>query len=565
VKPFRPLFAAAAAAGLLAAGCDYWQNLVDDKVVTHTALDVMVLDAWTRQPLSDAVCKDAGRGLEWTTDANGRIAVSNAETGQYLVSCVSPSYHDAAIGFPLTRAGAAVAVPMARRGGADWYPDDVARQVGIINTKPQDPFKVQRFPSPVRMLAGPEDSLSRFLYIWKFAKASRLNREANSVHVTVPWYEKTAMPPDVEDGMEDTLTLIVRSRLNGKANEYEVGTYRRVFTWAKNNLPILNDIKHEWNDFTVGCPEPESQPLRVVFSASDIDGDCPDVRFWSADTASSLGNVDTTLLCRHSRPLILPLRNTFPTLRTDAALFLDNKLYLSATDANGGKALDSIEFRTKTNIQPTISAFIEGRPQVVFTGEEIRVHFEAHDSLQAVGLVTTIWGNGDRLDSVGETSKDYSETNAYTVRGTMSHIYDKTDIQRGKSVTVRIVDKCHGVANAHAGTFDVRINSAPEIETFSFLTKDSQSDSTTHLFRLGIRDNELSQDLDSITQVKINWGDGTSKDYADLFRTAPYIRSISHQFKTPPPSPAGYQISISVVDSHTHNGVGSLDTLMAVP
>jgi hypothetical protein len=259
------------------------------------------------------------------------------------------------------------------------------------------------------------------------------------------------------------------------------------------------------------------------------------------------------------------LRNTFPTLRTDAALFLDNKLYLSATDANGGKALDSIEFRTKTNIQPTISAFIEGRPQVVFTGEEIRVHFEAHDSLQAVGLVTTIWGNGDRLDSVGETSKDYSETNAYTVRGTMSHIYDKTDIQRGKSVTVRIVDKCHGVANAHAGTFDVRINSAPEIETFSFLTKDSQSDSTTHLFRLGIRDNELSQDLDSITQVKINWGDGTSKDYADLFRTAPYIRSISHQFKTPPPSPAGYQISISVVDSHTHNGVGSLDTLMAVP
>ena len=62
---FRPrsasVLAAALAAGLMASGCDYWRNLVDDRTVTRQRLDIKVFDVWTLQPIPEATCVDRQR------------------------------------------------------------------------------------------------------------------------------------------------------------------------------------------------------------------------------------------------------------------------------------------------------------------------------------------------------------------------------------------------------------------------------------------------------------------------------------------------------------------------
>src|SRR4051812_9679174 len=70
--PARPLLAAAVA-GLLASGCDYWKNLVDDKTVADAELRIKVTDLYTGWNLEDVTCKDAKRGQQWTTDPTGVI------------------------------------------------------------------------------------------------------------------------------------------------------------------------------------------------------------------------------------------------------------------------------------------------------------------------------------------------------------------------------------------------------------------------------------------------------------------------------------------------------------
>jgi hypothetical protein len=553
VKPIRPLLAAVAAAGLLAAGCDYWQNLVEDKTATRTVLLIRVLDVWTGQPLPESHCMDSARGLEMTPDREGRIYFANAETGQYRITCTSPFYYENAIHFPLKPDDPAVSISLARRGAGDWYPDDLDRQVGFGKNAARDTFSVLRFPSMTRFSATPVDSSSQFRYIWKFAKASRLNRESKSSYAGSSFYENFVKPPDVEDGTEDTVTLIVRSRLNGIDKEYEVGTYQRVFTWMKNQPPIIASLSEPNHTYIVGCIESVRDPLRVHYLASDLDGQCLSVRFRGEGANSSLGDVDTTVQgCLDSNIIFYP-KSRFTELRTDSSLEIGNRLFVTVTDDNGGQFETGINYKVKSNILPTISGFL-GNSGSGFTGEAINVIYDVGDKDGAVQAVTVTWGEG----AGSRSDKRYEQRGENQVHDTATWTYETSG---SKSISIYTTDYCGADNELFLGKFEIRDPRKPVVRLEHI--RGGGSDTATYSFKVTASDKDISEGLkDTLTHVYVNWGDDTfTEESPNSIST--YVRDFSHKFAKPPNSRGGYQIKIDVQDAH--NQTGKLDTLFLIP
>lgn len=544
MKPFRPLLAAAAAAGLLAAGCDYWQNLVGDKVVTPTKLDIRVLDIWTKRPLAEAHCKDAARGHEWTPDREGAIFVASPETGPYVISCTSRFYYNASIEFSLKPEGASMDIHMARLGGADnWYLDDEARQVSIQNAKADGPFTVLRFPSALHMIAGPEDALGRFRYIWKFAKATRLNREANSVYADSTHYRNNAAPPYVEDGLEDTLTLIVKSRFNGNDKEYVVDSVKRTFTWVKNKPPVLQLLPMRDAPYRVGCKEPLNDVMRVNFAASDTDGGrCVSVRFRGANRNSSLRAVDTVVGCEDKSINFYPT-DTFTSLSFDSIQTMDDRLLVTVTDDDGGQYDTAIDFKTKANLQPKITAKAE-YPGIGFTGEKVRLVYVVEDKDGPVQNVTVNWAGVD-----GQTEVNYTEIGEglNRVTDTVSWIYDTPGV---KTVSVFTRDYCGDDAVPVTNIFTIRDDRKPTVNLEH--VRGPSSDTGMHTFMVRASDKDVNEGLnDAITRIYVQWGDNTFADLDSLYIKKPYDDEIQHRFATPPTSADGrYRIIIDVTDAH---------------
>jgi hypothetical protein len=549
------------AAALLAAGCDYWNNLVDDKALTRAPLRIKVTDALTNWNMYPTKCKDPDRGLDIPTDEAGEIFLPNAGTGPYSITCYTPwGYYEKNVKFDLTSAGANLFIKMARMGGKEnWYKDDTLRQVRIRNQ-----FDTIRFPSIFQMSAYPEDPEHKLLhFIWKFSKATHLDRDEFSSIANTNIYDMNSGTNDADIG-PDTLTLTVLSLLNGTSKDeiYEVGTYKRAFTWVRNLLPKFEiTLLSKTDSVGVGCPD--SQPLSIGFEAFDPDGECKSVTFSTRKaTTSSLGKIDTVFDCDYKKIVVFPMKNTFNALSHDYSFGLGNTLYISVMDDNFKTFDTSIQISTKTNILPNVTASIVGLPAVVFLNEEVKVKYQVADSNHPVREVLTRWGDGENFH--GQTRIDYASQEELThiVNDTISHYYTEQSPPEGYTVQVTATDPCLDTSHVKAGKLIVLKNSDPKAVLSSGHREISGDGNLIQSFRLSLSDSNVFDGLDRYTRILVDWKDGTPTTDSTK-RGEPYSVDISHKY-TAPPGPSGkYELFIQVNDAH--KGVFTLDTTFAPP
>jgi hypothetical protein len=545
----RPLPGAVLAAGLLASGCDYWRNLVDDRTVATAHLKLKVIDMYTLDPLV-ATCTDTARGLELVTAlGSGQAEKPNAGTGTYTIHChASWGYYDRSIGVPLTPGAETVIFRLARLGDEGvWYKDDTLREVRI-----QERFDTLRFPGDFDFNAYPEDTtkLDLFRYVWTFAKAKGLDQINSSTLGKKRNFHNTVALANTVPG-PDTLTLQVWSMMNDPKVPYPIGMVKRPFVWARNQLPKLSMTGIPEALFLVGCPE--SQPLRINFSAADPDGECESVRFHTVDKKSSFGAVDTTLTCNPD-DLQFPLRNTFEPLRTDSAWMRDNELKVTVTDDNGGRFDTSIVIKTRTNILPTVTSSIENLKTSAFIDDSIKVYFEASDSDGTPQSAIINWAGVD-----GETRKDFRLRKGHTLRDSAIWSYQTPG---WKFINVAINDECNASVNSLTDSILIRKNRDPVVE-LKYYRDEGTEQNHLYVFELTVKDQDIREGLDDrITEVYVNWGEGQPfEDFPNIGST--YIKTLKHHFTRPPDSLGRYQILIDAHDAH--HGSGTLDTLFLTP
>ncbi|MDB5103127.1 MAG: hypothetical protein JWP91_816 [Fibrobacteres bacterium] len=537
--------AAAIAAALTAAGCDYWRNLVDEKTVTRAVVRIKVIDAFTRDPIPEAHCTDPDRGIDRSTDANGEFTLADAGTGPYSVTCTFRwGYYERTGAFEVQRGGADEVIALARHGGEEWYPDDELKQVKVRNLK----LDTIRYPiRSLKMLAGPEDTSapSRFLYLWSFEKYPELNRKGTSYKASSDTFELNTLPLAATiTGGPDVLTLKVLSHLNGTEKEYEVGTFTKPFVWVRNLLPTLS-----WNDFSkapwkVGCHT--SQPLRLTFTGTDPDGSCKEVRIFNLDSNSTFGYFDSTFKCK-TRSINLPLAKTFDTLSSDTSFEKTYSLNLSVSDDNGERLDTSLHLTVKSNILPKVNAEIEGRPSEVFTGEPVTILYDAVDPDGSIEQVTTVW------EALSETIKGYGQYHVNTVQGRQSAVYSDTG---RKTIIVLVEDECGDQPNYFLHV-KVRKNIPPTAKLeFIREERDKFNDTTYRYFQFSISDKDVLDSLDHYSDIFLDWGDGSPmKDTTQ--NGVGYNKVVRHHYAGAP-GPQGYTIRLDIHDAHGGRFVDSL-------
>jgi hypothetical protein len=374
--------AAAAAFVLLASGCEYWDNLTGGKTLTRAPLEIAVIDAWTGEALPDAQCRDAERGPLPSPDDGGAIRMDTARTGAYAIRCSHAWYYDGAADISLTKAGTRATVRLARRGGADWYPDE-----GDLVSIPLPEGSRLRYPIGLDWMAAPADTGGHFRYEWTFLRASRLDRGHQSGNEPLP---KEAYSPhfiaraDSAAGVDpgrDTVILRVYSLLDASVGPYEIGSDTVAFDWIRNAGPAVSILnKGSLVSFKVGCGNDPT--ARINLEASDPEGECRTIRVWSRD-APSLPGFDTTFACgaaRHYLVAKLARPAGIGRLRPEGGEEFDNLIVAEATDGNGETARDSAGFLTQTNAPPAAeAALVDGKPSYT-VGDTIRFRLSARDT-----------------------------------------------------------------------------------------------------------------------------------------------------------------------------------------
>jgi hypothetical protein len=548
---FRPLLASVAAAGMLAAGCDYWRNLVDERTVATAHLMVKVRDNFTLETLV-ATCTDSGRGLTLVTAlGSGQAEIPGAGTGMYTMRChANWGYYDRIIGFPLTPPGDTVVFGLARLGGElEWYDGDPLWDVRI-----RERFDTLRFPGDFNFSAYPEDpALKRFRYEWTFAKARDLDQTTNKVNAINATYGKRVDTVNAVPG-PDTLTLSVWSMLRKDEEFYPIGTVKRPFVWARNRLPYLK-LEQEFDKtriYDVGCPE--SQPLRISSTAIDPDGEgeCKSIRFYTVDATSSFGAVDTTFPCTRSEPRF-PLRNTFQTLLSDSGLQRESELKISVTDNNGERFDTSLVITTRSNKLPTLlSEIVKGRT-FVFTGDSIMVPFELSDGDGVPDSATIDWGAGE-----GKTHTDYSTRRVNTLIDTGKWSYSTPGV---KKIVLYGFDRCGASVKSEPGSIVIHANRNPEVKLV-YQRDEGSAPNHLYVFKITPSDKDISEGLgDRITAVYAKPpGEGSR-----LVEPPPSGLDYTWTLRSnqPPDSLGRYKITITVHDNH--DGIGTLDTSFQAP
>jgi hypothetical protein len=558
MKPSGPLCAAAAAAILSASGCDYWDNLVTQKAVTKVSLSVATRDAWTGEALAEVACEDSARGLEFTTDGAGNFKLEAAGTGRYSLACRTQWYYDARAEFEATGTGAAQIVKFARKGGNDWYPD-AGRRVEI----PAEDGPI-RFPRKLAWTASPTDTAGAFRYAWEFRRCGRLSQglgqgpgegpvESKSL---LPNYGKTANTDNGVQPGQDTVVLRVFSRLNKALGEYEAGSDTLFVDWVKNKLPTVELSRPSGEaTYKVGCGQ-NAPRLYVKIKSSDQDGILDSVRLFVKDPTLSLGHLDTSVAWHDSITLSLPLTAPNPPvdLYGDHRLEFDNILFAEVIDENGEKVTDSVPFMTYSNILPTAQAGLMFPARTVyFVGDSVRVWIRGHDSDGSVDKLSFFW-DGDGKD-------DFTVENRPTNDAEWNYYHKFTQAQKLMVIDSWTTDNCGGTGHAWI-PLEVRKNTAPNI-VFTSPRKVKEGDTTFHEFDLTVNDEDVDANLDSLTRVKIYWGDGIPQTKAYPKGVRPITETQHHVYTNSPPKGAtAFEIRIEVSDAHA-GGTAYLDTTLA--
>lgn len=547
MKGFRTRWLAAALAALFAAGCDYWRNLVDEKPVTQVPLAIEVKDAWTGSPLIDVyepLCEDSARGLSFSI-SDGILSLPDAATGRYTLTCrTGPgqgAYFERSKTFDLGRAGGTFVVDMARRGGADWYPEARDWHVWF----PLD--TVIYFPVKDSILAIPFGSGNKFQYLWSFAAHPGLpSRGSHSDYRDEPVFALNVLASDVKAG-PDTLTLTVKSYLGGHEKDpYTVGSYSVPFRWVRNQPPQLEASLNSLT-FRVGCKDSD-QP-RINFRARDPDaGDCDSVVFKSSDANVVFDVSDTRepkevqrvmKTCSDTtNPLKVRLKNPF-TEPSTARVY--NRIEFTAWDGNGEKSDTNLVFSSDNNDAPKVEIRRLGTRSTFFPYPEIQFWIHVNDDFGSPLDITVDWGDGST-----PSKPDYPK-GVLDFEFEVRHVFQDTGV---KTVTIQVTDGCGLVRKA---TVNERIhiiaNSPPSIILAGQRTEPVDAGNIRYRFFLSVADANFDNDGDSLTAAYVTWGDGKRDTVrAEELREADIY--LDHLYPLPASGSMKYEIVVDVRDAH---------------
>ncbi|HKP94837.1 MAG TPA: hypothetical protein VJ385_03670 [Fibrobacteria bacterium] len=533
MRTSRPLMAAAAAAGLLAAGCEYWKNLVDDKEVTKVPLTLVVRDAWTREPLS-AYCVENERGIRRATDANGLIRIPEAGTGAYTFTCEAEFFYPGAKTFSLGGAGGSDTVSLARLGLEQWYPEDTSRQVRLPAR-----FETLRFPPNFVLATLPKTAGSAFRYAWTFARNKHLDRPITGSRPGLSELVLTSNRPEEILPGKDTVKVDIYSALRGKDSLYLVASYSMPFEWVRNKLPVFTNTT--WDTATdprnprVGC-DADDPFIHLQFAAMDSDGVCKKAVFFTSDTNSNLKAVHEVRSCTDQRTLDLRLTTLFDSVSDEKAIVTKNKLYVEVWDDNNEFRRDSIEFPTRTNVRPR-GDFGPVHPQSAYlTHSEIRLWVKASNPDDVLREMTVNYGDGKSDDAL-------KSDNLNAFQDTVSHKYDEPG---PKFIIYTVSDLCPS-AFLMLDTLYLRDNAKPKLLLFDSSNGFSATDPKLYRLHLSVLDPDIRDGIDSAEMV-VNWGEGKPDT---LMVTRANIDNIlvPHRYLTAPQNGVFYPLGVEVIDS----------------
>jgi hypothetical protein len=563
-------WAAAAIVVLGSGGCDYWNNLVEEKTLTRADLAVTVIDAWTGDAFSDADCRDSLSGIELASDGQGEYRILGGATGLYEIRCDHIWYYRGAAKIHLAKAGAHDTVKLARRGEPEnWYPPGGLRTVAI--PRPNQGIVRVRFPTDLDWQVTPWDTTGRFRYEWTFRQATTLNhghlngQEQLDAESYSPRFRARATAEKIVREGKDTVILTVYSLMNGGPVGYPVGSDTMFIEWVRNRKPFIYfQAPFDSNPptYKVGCVNVDTI-ARVNLLAGDSDGQCASIKFWTQN-APSVGIKEMTLTCEDLTPnLKLPLsRPAQPGRpRPDGSDEYENTLYAEITDDNGEKGRDSVTFLTYTNAPPGVGFSILGSSGgTYFVNDPVTFQVTGNDTDGGIQQLDVQWTRASDNHTRDEYSRPTNRLLESSGQYTLTTRFTEADTGTYRAVGIA-TDNCGDGTTSVSRSFAVVKDNRPII-TFSHpdTTVKSGGDSLQVQFNLSVMDPDAQiVDRDSITFLRINWD--TSAVYTNTNRVQSIMETkFNHTFPMPSPG-TSLRIGIHVEDQHS----GFADTAFRVP
>lgn len=519
--PLRALAAATAAAALLSgAGCDYLDNLTNDKTLDKGGLSVTVIDAWTREPIAGATC--SGEGIaEVPTDGGGKAGWVGLPTGVREIHCRHPSYFPRTGQADLPASGLdSMRVELAR-DPKDWYPDIPGRRVTIGHDSGN-----YRFPGAFRLKATPDQSGGIFRYEWSCSHAGI--RPAGNKD---SW--QVALPGWTDPLVRLSFALKVTATLAGRT--YVVDSAEYAFDASRNMPPVITVGTYSFKDqaeIRVGCNASQDN-IRLSFQTHDPDGDCRKVTLKSSARSTSV-SLDTTLSCGATGLLTFPLKSHSGL--PDAVERRENEIIITAMDDNGETATDTLRLTTVSNLHPGV--LIERLNPTDKTYEDTKLEFQVRAWDRDAGFLDFLevdWGDGQK-----ETRPSFSHFTPDTALRTFSHFY----MDSGRyEITARVRERCGAVADSMKLTMIVSPSLPPSIRTL---------ESRGHLGgKFNLRVEALAPDVrerkDSLL-VYVEWGDRTGSFRYASEAGRDFMSTLTHEYDPQLPDSA-FRIELTVQDT----------------
>jgi hypothetical protein len=409
---------ALAAAGLLATGCEFLDNLTEDKVPETASLLLVVRDDWTGDSLPRATCTADHGKLSASADLEGRIAFAEVPTGSYSVVCGANSYFDRKATVQVKAgAGGSSEVRLARKPGAEWYPGQQLRWVSIQGVWPDEDVIV-RNDLNFKVEAYPRDDRKTFEYRYTVALGEHPDLDSGSsgrkVSPTVDdadWWVHLPKVGPSKNYRSDTIFVTVSARL-GDMN-YVVGSESTVVSLRGNIPPRLQVIFNRDNISL--CNE----SIQVGVIGEDVDGSCS-LKFSNINQYSPLGRIDTSMPCTNA-VVSFKLKNQTPV--AGQVHERSNTLNIIATDDLGAVTVDSIAFKTLPNHLPEVVEFkAMTAPASAVAGAVLSFRASLRDVDNAIDNIRVDWGDSKEelvyaFTGVGENEIVLSLTHAYTTPG----------------------------------------------------------------------------------------------------------------------------------------------------
>lgn len=547
---FFPAFRILGAAALLTvSGCDFWDNLLDEKTVAKAGVTLQLEDAWLKSQLPDAQCEDSVRSLAFTHQGAGKYSLNGVPTGKYVVKCEAPHYHPIRAGFSVPAKGAQVTLKLARKGGlADWYPDpglrvDIATILGAI-----------RYPTAIGLNAEPSDTTGAFRYEWEFRSAGGMSQGLGegpgglpvSARSLRPYYEGLATEANGVKTGPDTVILRVYSGLDKARGEYLAGEASLTFDWVRNRLPFVDLIRTDADaTYKVGCAAKKF--FKVTVRGGDSDGVCDSIRIYAKGVGTSFGRLDKTIGCSSETilPLELLLPSPAPSMFNDQRTDFRNILYAEAIDDNGEKAVDTLTVVTYSNILPIVNLRMKSPATTYFERDYVPYFVNAYDSDGQIDKF--IFGEGG------------SDDKQYPMERNGSH-YDSLDFTyqfneaRSYQVKAQADDDCPDASFSDILRIKIHKDSVPVIRYIN-PTKYIRRDTLFHAFDMELIDQNIADKVDHFTIIEVDWGDGTTPDNPEPDKDGNFARrTLQHHYAKAPVTGSVYPIRIIARDNHNGQG-----------